>query len=418
MQRRDFLRGVSSAGCALWAGSSVWQPSHAADDPPREVLPVAAVVTEYRENTHADVIVGKILAGFDQRGGPGPALKLVGMYVDQFRDGDLSKALAAQHGFRLASTIDEALTLGSNQLQVRGVLNIGEHGDYPADETTGQVKYPRRRFFDGVAETFRRLGQVAPVFNDKHLAWNWDDARHMAQVALDMKIPFMAGSSLPVAWRSPEVSVPSGAELKEALVVGYGGLEAYGFHALEGLQCMVERRRGGETGVASVQTVQGEGIWQAEREGRWSRQLLDRVLAAIPPYKAGKLEENLNTDAAWYLIEYRDGLRATVAMANGHAAQFAFAGQVAGQAEPLVTWFRLQEDKPFSHFAFLLRAIDEMIHTGQPVYPVERTLLTTGILDAALHSLVEDHARLATPQLGISYQPTDWPFAHGEPPGP
>jgi hypothetical protein len=92
---------------------------------------VAAVVTEYRLNSHADVIVGKILEGFDHKGGGFPDLELVSMYVDQFPDNDMSRALAKKHGFRLCQTIDEALTLGGNKLVVDGVLLIGEHGKYP-----------------------------------------------------------------------------------------------------------------------------------------------------------------------------------------------------------------------------------------------------------------------------------------------
>jgi len=80
-----------------------------------------------------------------------------------------------------------------------------------------------------------------------------------------------------------------------------------------------------------------------------------------------------------------------------------------------VIWFRMQETKPFGHFAHLLRAIDELVHTGRSPYPVERTLLTTGVLDAALHSLAAGQKRLETPQLDIRYEPVDWPFAEGLP---
>src|SRR5437588_4511641 len=91
----------------------------------------AAVVTEYRHNSHADVIVGKVLQGYDQRGGPGPNLKLVSLYVDQFPEGDLSRGLAKKHGFTIYDTIEGALTLGGDRLAVDAVLCIGEHGKYP-----------------------------------------------------------------------------------------------------------------------------------------------------------------------------------------------------------------------------------------------------------------------------------------------
>ena len=51
------------------------------------------------------------------------------------------------------------------------------------------------------------------------------------------------------------------------------GIEAYGYHGLETLLCNVERRRGGESGVASVQCLEGEAVWQAAEAGRWSVEL-------------------------------------------------------------------------------------------------------------------------------------------------
>ena len=375
-------------------------------------LPVAAVVTDYSNNTHADVIIGKILEGFDQKGGPGPALKLVAMYTDQVPKDDLSRGLAEKHGFRIAKTIDEAITFGTDKLQVSGVLSIGEHGTYPYTPGTKQHMYPRRRFFDGVAATFQRVGQVVPVFSDKHLAYNWADAKHMYDIAIEMKIPFMAGSSLPVTWRRPPLELPLGCEIESALAVGYGGPESYGFHALETLQCMIERRKGGESGVASVQALQGDAIWKARDKGAWSEELLTAVLQTMPGGKKGEPSERLSKNAAFYQIEYRDGLKATVAMANGLAAQFGFAAKLRGQSEPAATWFELEETKPFGHFAYLTRAIDHMIQAGKPAYPVERTLVTTGILDRAMHSLAASGQQYETPELEISYNPTDWPFAN------
>ena len=72
----------------------------------------------------------------------------------------------------------------------------------------------------------------------------------------------MAGSSLPVAWRMPPIDMPLGAELEEVMGVGYGGVDSYDFHSLETIQCMVERRKGGETGVKWVEATRGESVWK------------------------------------------------------------------------------------------------------------------------------------------------------------
>jgi hypothetical protein len=206
------------------------------------------------------------------------------------------------------------------------------------------------------------------------------------------------------------MTLPVGCQIESALAVGYGGLESYGFHALETLQCQVERRAGGETGVAAVRVLRGDEIRTAAERGDWSRELFAAALRTMPGSPQPDLHQ-LGDNAAFYQVEYQDGLRATVAMANGIARHFGFAAKLRGQNEPVATWFELQDDKPFGHFAFLLQAIERMIQTGRPAYPVERTLLTTGVLDAAMHSLAAGGQRRETPELKVSYQPVDWPFA-------
>jgi hypothetical protein len=404
--RRQFVGGA--IGAALTAGIARGSAAVAK-------LPVAALVTTYGPVTHADVIVGKILEGYAHDGGPGPNLKLASLYVDQRHPKDMSRGLAEKHKFRIAGSIDEALTLGGDRLAVSGVLIIGEHGDYPDDPRTGQKLYPRKKFFDEVAATFRRVGQVAPIFNDKHLSADWAGAKQMVDTAREMKIPFMAGSSLPVCWRIPPLELERNCELDDALALGYGPLEGFGFHTLEVLQCMVERRRGGETGVKRIEAVAGDAIWEAQRAGRWSRELFDAALARVPVYRAGTPEKLMNKNAAFFLIEYRDGFRATVAMANGVTDSWAFAAKQRGKAEPVSTWVACPERAPFANFTYLLQAIEPMFRSGRPSYPIERTLLTTGMINAAMRSLAEGRP-IETPHLDVRYEPTDWPYAPGEPP--
>ena len=378
---------------------------------------VAAIVTEYRRHSHADVIVGKILEGFNYDGGAGPRLKLVSLYVDQFPEGDMSRALAKKHGFKLCDKIADALTLGGKELAVDGVLGIGEHGKYP-DNDKGQKLYPRRRFFEEAAKVFVQTKKAVPYFNDKHLAATWTDAKWMYDKSRELMAPLLAGSSLPVTWRRPELKLPLGCELKEAVQVGYGPFEGYGFHALEALQCMVERRKGGETGVQAVTCLQGEAMWKALDGGRWSKELLEAALERVPAHAKGDYRALTVKDksAGVFLIEYRDGFRAAVAMMNGWVYEgdggaFTFAGRLKGEAKPQATLFYLQQPDPFAHFAYLVKAIDSTIQTGHAVYPVERTLLTTGILDAVMTSRAERNRRVETPHLAIQYKPVDWPFA-------
>jgi hypothetical protein len=385
---------------------------------------VAGIVTEYRRHSHADVILGKILEGYFHDNREFPRLRLASLYVDQFPGGDMSRALAKQYDFPIFDSVEGAVTLGRKEVAVDGVLIIGEHGNYPTN-ARGQILYPRRRFFEGVAGAFARYNRVVPVFNDKHLSATWQDARRVVDRARELFVPLLAGSSLPVTWRRPPLRLPRGTDLAEAVQVGYGPFEGYGFHALEALQCLVERRRGGEVGVRRVQCLQGDEMWRAMVRGDFSRELLEAAIALVPAHAQGdyRAVTAKTADAGVFLIEYRDNFRAAVAMLNGWVHEgdggaFTFAGRVRGRERPVATHFYLQQPDPFAHFAYLVRAIEAMVLTSHPPYPVERTLLTTGVLDAVMISRAEKNRVVETPYLDIRYRPTEWPFAMDPVPTP
>ncbi|MEA2528275.1 MAG: hypothetical protein QOF73_5502, partial [Thermomicrobiales bacterium] len=370
---------------------------------------VAAVVSEFSPRSHGDVIVTKLLEGYALRGVcTAPRIGVASLYLDQLPANDIGRHLAGRHRVPVFDSIGEALAVGGRGVAVDGVLLIAEFGRYPFNEL-GQELYPRRRFFEAALAAMVAAGRPVPVFVDKHLSWSFADARWMVAAARRLGVPLLAGSSLPLTWRVPAIAWPLGVEVSEALVIGWDGLEGYGFHALETLQCMVERRTGGECGVETVECLEGEAVWQAGAEGRWDRALLDAALAAVGLDPAIRPERDASRPAA-ILIRYRDGLRATVLMLDGVVSQFAFAANRAGRIEACE--FHLQLDEPFGHFTFLVRQIESLVLTGQPPYPVERTLLTTGILDAAMRSRHQGHTEIETPELEISYDPPnvvqDW----------
>lgn len=378
---------------------------------------IAAIVTEYRRHSHADVIVGKILEGYNYDGKEKPDLKVVSMYVDQFPEKDMSRDLAKKYDFTIAKTIAETLVDKKGDLAVDGVLCVGEHGKYPKNDK-GQILYPRRRFFEEVCKVFEKCKKSVPVFNDKHLAATWEDAKWMYDRSRALYVPFMAGSTVPLTWRKPPLKLDKGCEIEAAVQIGYGPLEGYGFHALEGLQCMMERRKGGETGVKAVQYLRGEEMWKALDAGKWSKAVMDAALERVPAHAAGDMRAVTakTEDACVYLVEYRDGLTVAVPMPNGWIYEgdgggFTFACKLKGQEKLLSTQFYLQQPDPFGHFGYLVRAFETMVRSGHAVYPVERTLLVTGILDALMTSHAEKNRRVETPHLAIKYQPTEWPFA-------
>ncbi|MGI8914369.1 MAG: hypothetical protein ACR2JY_11420 [Chloroflexota bacterium] len=405
---------------------------------PLDSMPcVACIVTAYYPRSHADVIVSKLLADFthpaprnldgfdfhqqvrdlteaplptDAEGNlRRPRLRVISLYIDQAPANDISREWATRAGVPIFPTVREALTLGGADLAVDGVLIIGEHGDYPTN-ARGQKEYPRRRLFEEVVTVLRESGRAVPIFNDKHLGYAWADAKWMYDAARSLGAPLAAGSSIsttPVGWRQPALALPLGVQLVGALAVGYGPVEAYGFHTLEVLQCMVERRAGGETGVAAVQALSGEAMWEAGAAGQWDAQLLSAALATEDPPPAAD-PRRLAPHPVVFLLEYRDGLRSAVCMLDGAVRNWLFAARLAGAgewgADVVATRFRSHSQEPFGHFAYLVEEIQDLVSFRRAPHPVERTLLTTGILDRVMESLWQGGIRLETPELAIHYR--------------
>jgi hypothetical protein len=398
--RRDALR-------AAVAATLVTPFATAADKPKVAPKSVAAVVTIYTPKSHADVILTKILEGWKHDGGDGPALKLAAIYIDQFPKADMGREICKKHGVPIFDTIEKAVTVGGKAIAVDGVLSIGEHGDYLTNKL-GQKLYPRKRFFEEVTDAFDKYGKVVPVFNDKHLGPAWADAKWMYDRAVKLKVPFMAASSLPVTFRTHEMDVPMGGEIEAAVGIGYSGLDIYGFHALECYQAIVERRKKAETGVKWVQCLEGKAVWEAVDDGRVSKDVLDAVWQVVP--KADRTKVLRDDDKpVLFLFEYADGFRGAQFMLSN--ARLTGVGVKLKGGKPMATAFEERPEPHHPHFAYLLKAVEAMVHTGKPTYPVERTLLTSGILDRALTSRADGGKKLDTPELAIAYTPVDYPHA-------
>lgn len=379
---------------------------------------LALITTFWDWRSHANHMGERFLCGYPRDGRwHRPDFDVAGVFVDQSPEKDVSRQRAEECGFAIYSTIAEALRLGTDRLAVDGVLLIGEHGDYPANDK-GQKLYPRFEFFSQIVDVFRQDGRSVPVFNDKHLSYSFDKAQQMVAAARELDFPLLAGSSLPVTFRLPPLELSLGCHIEEALMIGVGGSDAMDFHALEAMQCMVERRKGGETGVAAVQLIEGDAVWQAGKEGRWSRRLLEGALARSDSRSgialsdgrpqdlahSGELEELVEKPAA-YFIDYEDGLRATLLMLSGAVQDWTFAARLgSADGEVVSLQFLLPGAPNVTYSACLMQKAEEMFVTGRAPYPVERTLLTSGMLERCLESKVDGHRRVATPELRVSYQ--------------
>jgi len=413
LTRREWLAGAAGSWLALASPKNIASLSR-----PKAAL-VTTVMFKY---AYAQHFVDRFLEGYGWNSTwHKPAMDLVALYVDQVGPGDLSRDRATRFpAMKIYPTIAEALTRGGSKLAVDAVLLIGEHGNYPKTEK-GQVQYPRYQFFNEIVSVFRSSGRSAPLFSDKHLSSNWDWAKEMYDTARSMGFPFMAGSSLPVTWRTPSLEMPLGAQIREAICVGYGGMDSYDFHGLETIQCMVERRRGGESGVKWLQAYRGEKFWQAYQDGVWSRELCEAALCrshTLTPARKGfndifpTLEDLRRTvkEPFAYHYEHADGLKCTLVMMNGLVQDFNFAARLEGRSGPFSTqmYLPMPPDRTTlaNFFSPLVNNVEKMFLTGKPTYPVERTLLTTGLTAAGVESLYRNEVRYETPHLAIHYQPT------------
>jgi hypothetical protein len=432
--RRDFLYTAGAAMAITPVGSAFIQDNPAGDfilksqpkPEPRIILPtdalpkpdgpkkrIAAITTAFFRYSHADDIITKFIEGFAIAERTHlPHCEIVSLAIEQFPKSDIGRGMAARYGIPLYNSPTRALTLGGSELAVDGVLLIGEHGEYPMNDK-GQQLYPRRRLFAEIVDTFRRSGRYVPVYNDKQFSYSWTDAEWMYRQSRELGFPMMAGSSVPVAWRRPPLAFRTGIPLDGALAVGFGGLEAYGFHTLELLQAFVERRRGTVTGVAAVACLEGKVTWEAAEQGLWQADLLPAALRHVPGAEGLPKDvaacRRADPEAALFLVEFADGFRAAAYVARRLVAEFAFAARVSGRHEPVGTWCELNKPQR-DHFSFLCNHIEVMFRTGRPSYPVERTYLVTGVLAALMDSRAQGGQRVTTPHLrDIHYDPApEW----------
>jgi hypothetical protein len=404
LSRRTFLEQASAL-----AASTCLAPSLLWGTPTKPTGRVAAINSIYRLRSHAYHIAGRFLHGYAQLNDHGervyPGMRLVRMYSDQFPADDLSRDVGRKYGVEISSTVAEALG-GKGKLDVDAVLLVVEHGEYPVNEY-GQIQYPRYELFQQIIDVFRTSGRSVPVFVDKHLSYDHRKSAEMVKTSRELRFGLMAGSSLPVTWRDPELDPALETPFTEGLVAfGFdrGPAEIYLFHALESLQCLLERRVGGETGVESVVGLERDAVWKAGDSGLWSWELLRAALARSPSCNYGDVREQVAKPQA-LLVTYRDGTRGAVLNLPEQTSDLTFAGKIKGRDKPLAISFVLPAPPGARYFDALVRNIEKLFATGKSPYPVERTLLTSTVLDLGLHSLKDGGQRVANDALDIRYQP-------------
>ncbi len=402
--RRTFIGTLAGSALAVSAG--------AAEAPRKKIALLGTVV---RNLSHAQHFIDRFLMGYGWHNEwHKPGVDLVSLYIDQFPEGDLARGRSRQFNVPIYKSIREALCLGGDKLAVDGVVIIGEHGNYPANDR-GQRLYPRYKWFKEVVRVFEDSGRAVPVFNDKHLSTDWAECTEMVADSKRLRFPFLAGSSLPVTWRQPAIDMPPGTPLTESVCAGYGGVDSYDFHGLETAQCMSERRKGGEVGISSVHAVKGAKVWEMVTERKVTQRLLLSALSRSHnlPVENGFLTAPLSfewvrkvfPEPVAYFIEHRDGFRTTLFLLA--IQDFNYAGLRADTDEIISCQMYLpmpgHGSTTADFFNPLVHHIETMVIENRVPYPVERTLLTSGMTLAAMESLHRGQVPVPTPEMAVKY---------------
>ncbi len=376
----------------------------------QQARPRIAVLASYwgATRSHADWIANKLIDGYWWDGAYTPSrVDVVSMYLHQHDESQLAQKVAKAKGIPVYKTVAEAITLGTKELAVDGVVIIAEHGEYATD-LKGHWLLPRWWIYNQVVRVFEQSKRSVPVFNDKHLSYNWDETKWMYDKSRELNFPLTGGSSIPLYFRKPEIEIDIDTPIKNSVVIGGTADEGAIFHAIDVLQCFVERRKGGETGVKSVQSIRGPETWKWVENNPWASKLIDSVAKSFD-IKPDTMKQG-NTNMC--LVEYNDGTKAAVIGARG--AGWTYAGEIQGKSEPTVISM-LGWPGPFDQYHASNAQphwITEMMVTKKEPFNAERLLLSSGITNFYMDSNWENGKyspvgrRLETPFLNIRYKST------------
>jgi hypothetical protein len=363
--------------------------------------------------SHADWIVNKLIDGYWWKGAHTPSrVDVVSVYVHQLDTSLLAQKVCKAKNIPIFKTVKEAVTLGGNELAVDGVVIVAEHGNYPTD-LKGHWLLPRWWIYQQVMQVFEQSKRSVPVFNDKHFSYNWDDAKWMFDKSRELKFPLSGGSSIPFYFRKPEIELATDTPIKNSIVVGGASDEGAIFHCVDVLQAFVDRRKGGETGVRSVQSIRGPETWNWVERTPWASNLLEAVRKNFD-LKPGHFQQGRRPNVC--IVEYNDGTNAAVI--SGTGVGWTYAGEIEGEKEPTIVSM-LGWPGPISQYHAANGQehwITEMMLAGKEPFNAERLLLSTGIVNYYMESNWENGRysavgrRIETPFMNIKYHSTHGPM--------
>src|SRR6476659_2506180 len=342
LTRREMLGITGMAGLAALTGSASGAVAQTAQKRPR----IACLVSYWAATrSHADWIVTKLLDGYWWQGAHTPSrVDVVSVYIHQLQESGLGRKVCKSKGIPIFNTVSEALTLGGKDLAVDGVVLVGEHGIYHGN-LKGQKYYPRWWLYQQIIRVFEQSKRSVPVFNDKHLSTSWDEAKWMFDKSRELNFPLFGGSSIPFYYRKPEIELDIDTPIKASIVAGSAEDEGSLFHCVDVLQCFAERRKGGETGIAAVQCIQGPETWKWTDRNPWAGNLLDAVRTSFK-LKAGNFQET-GREPVVCIVDYRDGTKAALYSVPG--VGWTYAGHIERRSHAAIVSM-LGWPGPYSHY--------------------------------------------------------------------
>ena len=304
---------------------------------------------------------------------------------------------------------------GGSKLAVDGVLIIGEHGKYPRNEK-GQMLYPRYEFFKQVVKVFEVERPQCAGFQRQTSLDGLEEVRRNGRRLEAARIPlpggFVAAGHAPVSGSGCPVGDAAHRKRLRGLRRHpirtifmdwrrHNACPSAAKAARSGLRVSmpcVAKRSGKRS--RNVRRLSG-CCWRRCREATHFRSRRDTSAIVLSIEWARKL---LATSLA-YFIDHRDGFKTTLFLLP--IRDFNYAGLNGETGEIISCQMNLpmptQSATTANFFNPLIRHIERMVVENRAPYPVERTLLTSGMTLAAVESLFRGEIPVQTAEMEVRY---------------
>jgi hypothetical protein len=360
-------------------------------------MTLAVIAEEFAPGTPAQQLLDRFLLGYPRDGEFYRAAEelSIRLYITGGRGNPDVARRVQDHGLVWTDELEHAVTLATAMILVPRSVGAETNNEF-IRKTLAAAKTPARCFVHGT------LGDSLTA------------AQAHARLAQAGRVPLLTGSAVGVTWHLPELEIPQDTRFEQALIITQGASPGAEFDGLDGLLPILARRRGGETGMRSVQFFEGAGLWQASKDGLWRESLLAAAISRSDspqgdPVKDGRTQDlvglglvpKLARNPRGWILEHRDGLRSIILVLDGVIADYNFAVQTIDGTLFSAQIFRPPKPRQ-DQYSRLAVVLEDFFRAGTPPWPIERGLLTAGLLEAMAKAAAQPSTRIETPELTTS----------------